>query len=269
MGEVAARKGNPARQIASNTRSRGALLQRKPGETEYELNQRLEEEAERETDMQKERQGLEEELSRLKATAQAELDAEEAEQPEEGQEATVQEGEGGPPLPTREEVVQAQGAVAHWAALREYKLRGTQPEEEEVRYWVAQNEEAYECEEDGLLWRICWRDERHRLSPLKQMLIPPPLTHAVMQRMHGSAAAAHAALEDLPQDQGVILVAIHVRGCAAPRAQLCAVLAARGSPQAGWLATDCLFKNSGAAINLSCVVSTTNSNSMRSIKTAH
>jgi hypothetical protein len=24
------------------------------------------------------------------------------------------------------------------------------------------------------------------------MLIPPPLTHAVMQRMHGSAAAAHA-----------------------------------------------------------------------------
>ena len=41
---------------------------------------------------------------------------------------------------------------------------------------------------------------------------------------------ACGALEDLPQDQGVILVAIHVRGCAAPRAQLCAVPAARGSP---------------------------------------
>ena len=37
---------------------------------------------------------------------------------------------------------------------------------------------------------------------------------------------------------------------------------------AGWLATDCLFKNSGAATK-SRVVSTTNSNSMRSIKTAH
>ena len=35
-----------------------------------------------------------------------------------------------------------------------------------------------------------------------------------------------------------------------------------------WLATDCLFKNSGAAIK-SRVVSTTNSNSIRSIKTAH
>ena len=34
------------------------------------------------------------------------------------------------------------------------------------------------------------------------------------------------------------------------------------------LATDCLFKNSGAATK-SRVVSTTNSNSMRSIKTAH
>ena len=34
------------------------------------------------------------------------------------------------------------------------------------------------------------------------------------------------------------------------------------------LATDCLFKNSGAATK-SCVVSTTNSNSIRSIKTAH
>lgn len=220
--EAAARKGNPALQIASNTRSKGALLRRKPGETEYELNQRLEEEAERGTDMQKERQGLEEELSRLKATAQAVLDAEEAEQPEEGQEATVQEGEGGPPLPTREEVVQAQGAVAHWAALREYKLRGTQPEEEEVRHWVAQNEEAYECEEDGLLWRICWRDERHRLSPLKQMLIPPPLTHAVMQRMHGSAAAAHAGhwktyhriRESFWWPSMYVAVQRHVRNCA-------------------------------------------------------
>ena len=38
--------------------------------------------------------------------------------------------------------------------------------------------------------------------------------------------------------------------------------------EAGWLATDCLFKNSGAATK-SRVVSTTNSNSMRSIKTAH
>ena len=37
---------------------------------------------------------------------------------------------------------------------------------------------------------------------------------------------------------------------------------------AGWLATDCLFKNSGAATK-SRVVSTTNSNSIRSIKTAH
>ena len=36
---------------------------------------------------------------------------------------------------------------------------------------------------------------------------------------------------------------------------------------AGWLATDCLFNNSGAATK-SCVVSTTNSNSVRSIKTA-
>ena len=36
----------------------------------------------------------------------------------------------------------------------------------------------------------------------------------------------------------------------------------------GRLATDCLFKNSGAATK-SRVVSTTNSNSMRSIKTAH
>ena len=37
---------------------------------------------------------------------------------------------------------------------------------------------------------------------------------------------------------------------------------------AGWLATDCLFKNGGSATK-SRVVSTTNSNSIRSIKTAH
>ena len=37
---------------------------------------------------------------------------------------------------------------------------------------------------------------------------------------------------------------------------------------AGWLAADCLFKNSGAATK-SRVVSTANSNSVRSIKTAH
>ena len=37
---------------------------------------------------------------------------------------------------------------------------------------------------------------------------------------------------------------------------------------AGWLATGCLFKNGGAATK-SRVVSTTNSNSIRSIKTAH
>ena len=37
---------------------------------------------------------------------------------------------------------------------------------------------------------------------------------------------------------------------------------------AGWLATNCLFKNSGAATK-SRVESTTNSNSIRSIKTAH
>ena len=37
---------------------------------------------------------------------------------------------------------------------------------------------------------------------------------------------------------------------------------------AGWLATGCLFKNGGAATK-SHVVSTTNSNSIRSIKTAH
>ena len=38
---------------------------------------------------------------------------------------------------------------------------------------------------------------------------------------------------------------------------------------AGWLATDCLFKNSGAATKSHVVSTTKSSNSMRSIKTAH
>ena len=95
-------------------------------------------------------------------------------------------------LPSRTDLINAQAEVSEWKALRLYKLHQTPSSNGKIRAWINSNEANYECDEDGLLWRLCYRDSTARLEPLRQVIVPPSLQEAVMASMHNSGEGAHA-----------------------------------------------------------------------------
>ena len=95
-------------------------------------------------------------------------------------------------LPTRTDLIAAQAEVSEWKALRLYKLHQTPSNDGKIQAWINSNEANYECDEDGLIWRLCYRDSTARLEPLRQILVPPSLQEAVMASMHNSREGAHA-----------------------------------------------------------------------------
>ena len=70
-------------------------------------------------------------------------------------------------LPTRTEFISAQTAVPQWKALRVFKLHQTPSTDETIQTWIDRNDANYECDEDGLLWRLCLRDTAAKLEPVR------------------------------------------------------------------------------------------------------
>ena len=95
-------------------------------------------------------------------------------------------------VPSRTDLITAQSEVSEWKALRLYKLHQTPPSDGKTQAWIHSNEANYECDEDGLLWRLCYRDSTARLEPLRQVLVPPSLREVVVASMHNSREGAHA-----------------------------------------------------------------------------
>ena len=77
-------------------------------------------------------------------------------------------------LPTRTEFIAAQAGISQWKALRAFKLHHTLSTDEAIQTWIDRNDANYECDEDGLLWRLCFRDATAKLEPLRQILVPGP-----------------------------------------------------------------------------------------------
>ena len=78
------------------------------------------------------------------------------------------------------------------AAMMHYKQTGLLPKDELLTAWVLRHEANYECEEDGLLVRICWRDGEGKLPTIMQVVLPIPLRAAAVASAHSSPHGAHA-----------------------------------------------------------------------------
>ena len=59
-------------------------------------------------------------------------------------------------LPSRTDLITAQTEVPEWKALRLYKLHQTPSSDGKTQAWINSNEANYECDEDGLPWRLCY-----------------------------------------------------------------------------------------------------------------
>ena len=114
---------------------------------------------------------------------------EEEEDEETTEKATTKpEGTGGP---TRQDLIDGIAEVPRWQAMRRWKLEGKKPLTKELQHFVDRYEANYECDEDGALWRLGWRDEEARLSPVKQLVVPPRWQEAVVRVCHASPEGAH------------------------------------------------------------------------------
>ena len=56
---------------------------------------------------------------------------------------------------------------------------------------VATKTYKYECDPDGMVFRVCWRDSEGKVQPLKQLVVPVALQNSVIQYMHASTEGAH------------------------------------------------------------------------------
>ena len=93
---------------------------------------------------------------------------------------------------SREALIQQQSLVPKWEAMRAWKLSQQTPKSAALRAFVARFEAEYDCDSDGAVWRVCWRDRQGRLDPLKQLVVPPSMQHQVIQVMHNGEEGAHA-----------------------------------------------------------------------------
>jgi len=92
---------------------------------------------------------------------------------------------------SRANLIAAQQVEPKWEAMQAYKLHGTQPCSKQLQQFVRSYENLYECDPDGMVFRVCWRDSEGKVQPLKQLVVPVALQNSVIQYMHASTEGAH------------------------------------------------------------------------------
>ena len=141
-----------------------------------------------------------EEASSKEGTEEASSEEGTAESDEEEEEASCREEEASSEKgtaatkersPTRQDLIDGLREVPRWQAMRQWKLEGRSAATKELQHFVQRYEANYECDEDGALWRIGWRDEEARLSPVKQLVVPPQWQEAVVRICHAGPEGAH------------------------------------------------------------------------------
>ena len=117
-------------------------------------------------------------------------EGEQEEKEEEADRPTTALATGEKPI-TRSDLIRGIEEVPKWKAMQWWKLKHVKPTDKKLLHFVERFEANYECDSDGALWRMCWRDEESRLTPVKQLVVPPSLQEQVVRLCHAGPEGAH------------------------------------------------------------------------------